>query len=118
MDSPFSNGLTERLNQALVNKIRCKINEEGNRQACTTMAQECVKIYNETEQTALNNSIKLHAYNKKIFDKHRQYHEFNVGDAVFVENGNRLNRNKLDKLRVEPFKIIENLSDSIYRINV
>lgn len=26
-DSPFSNGLNERLNQTLVNKIRCKINQ-------------------------------------------------------------------------------------------
>ncbi|KYN42703.1 hypothetical protein ALC56_02880 [Trachymyrmex septentrionalis] len=27
VDAPFSNGLNERLNQTLINKIRCKINE-------------------------------------------------------------------------------------------
>lgn len=27
VDAPFSNGLNERLNQTIVNKIRCKINE-------------------------------------------------------------------------------------------
>ena len=27
VDTPFSNGLNERLNQTLINKIRCKINE-------------------------------------------------------------------------------------------
>lgn len=29
VDAPFSNGLNERLNQTLVNKIRCTINENG-----------------------------------------------------------------------------------------
>lgn len=29
VNSPFSNGLNERLNQTLVNKIRCSINEKG-----------------------------------------------------------------------------------------
>lgn len=27
VDAPFFNGLNEKLNQTLVNKIRCKINE-------------------------------------------------------------------------------------------
>lgn len=51
VDAPFSNGLNERLNQTLVNKIRCKINENRNTKAWTTVAQECVKKYNETEHT-------------------------------------------------------------------
>jgi len=38
---------------------------------------------------ALENSIKSHNYNKKLFDKSRKY-EFKVGDMVFVENGNKL----------------------------
>ena len=29
INSPFSNGLNERLNQTLVNKIRCGISENG-----------------------------------------------------------------------------------------
>lgn len=36
---------------------------------------------------------------------------------VFVENGNKLNRNKLDELKIGPFKIIEKISNSIYRID-
>lgn len=32
VDAPFSNGLNERLNQTLINKIRCKINENGKKE--------------------------------------------------------------------------------------
>lgn len=34
----FSNGLNERLNQTLVNKIKCRINEKRNKTAWTTTA--------------------------------------------------------------------------------
>lgn len=51
VNSPFSNGLNERLNQTLVNKIRCKINEHDTKRAWTTVAHNCVQKYNETEHT-------------------------------------------------------------------
>lgn len=154
VDSPFSNGLNERLNQTLVNKIRCKMNENNTKLAWTTIAQNCVKTYNETEHTvtgfapqyllngtdvtilpkelklkkteydltqdrkkALENTIISHNYNKTIYDKNRFHAAFNVGDTVFVDNGNKLNRKKLDELRIGPYKIIEKISDSIYKIN-
>lgn len=154
VNAPFSNGLNERLNQTLVNKIRCEINEKNNKMAWTTIAHNCVNKYNNTEHTvtgfapkylldgtnvyllpnelkrdktkvewirdrkiALENSIKSHKYNKQIFDKNRTHFNFNTGDMVYVENGNKLNRNKLDELKIGPFKIIEKISNSIYRIN-
>lgn len=154
VNSPFSNGLNERLNQTLVNKIRCKINEKDGKRAWTTVAHECVNCYNETEHTvtgfspaylmegkvinilpdelkeqktsndllidrriALERTIKSHNYNKKQFDKNRKYMELKVGDSVYVENGNRLNRKKLDELKIGPYKILEKQSDSIYRVN-
>lgn len=155
INAPFSNGINERLNQTLVNKIRCKINEKKKKVAWTTIAQECVNIYNDTEHSvtgfaprylldgtdvtilpnelkkkkkteidwkndrkiALENTIKSHDYNKKIFDKNRKYFEFNVGDMVYVENGNKLNRKKLDELKIGPYEIMEKISNSIYRIN-
>ncbi|GBO99431.1 hypothetical protein EVAR_76657_1 [Eumeta japonica] len=43
--------------------------------------------------------------------------EFEIGDSVYVENGNRLNRKKLDELKIGPFKIIEKISNSIYKID-
>jgi len=155
VNAPFSNGLNERLNQTLVNKIRCKINEgEGGRKAWTTIARECVKKYNETEHTvtgfsprylldgtdtsvlpqeikdknmkkedwkrnrqlALDRTKRSHEYNKRIFDKTRKQHEFKEGDMVYIENGSKLNRKKLDELRIGPFKIENKISNSIYTI--
>lgn len=154
VNAPFSNGLNERLNQTIVNKIRCKINEKEKKKAWTSIAQECVKQYNETEHTvtgfapayllegtnvailpnelkkktekkdwiqdrikALENTKKSHKYNKGIYDKNRKHVEFKVGDTVLVENGNRLNRRKLDELKIGPFEIMEKISDSIFKIN-
>lgn len=154
VNAPFSNGLNERLNQTLVNKIRCKINEDGNKKAWTTIAHECVDQYNKTihsvtgfspsyllngmnfeilpeelkeertqnswikdRRTALENTLKSHNYNKLLFDKTRKNYEFNVGDIVYVENGNKLNRKKLDELKIGPFQIVEKISNCIYRIN-
>ncbi|KAA5784738.1 transposase family protein, partial [Pseudomonas aeruginosa] len=51
VNAPFSNGLNERLNQTLVNKIRCKVNERRDKIAWTTIAHECTERYNETEHS-------------------------------------------------------------------
>jgi len=154
VDSAFSNGLNERLNQTLINKTRCKVNEEKGKTAWTTIAQKCTDIYNKTEHTvtkfspkylldgentdilpqelklqvtdsdlandrklALENTKKSHEYNKRQFDKHRREYDLSVGDFVYVENGNKLNRKKLDELRVGPFRISKKISDSIYELN-
>lgn len=66
---------------------------------------------------ALENSIKFHEYNKNLFNKNRRNYEFNVGDLAYVENGNRLNRKKLDELRIGPYKILQKMSNSIYKID-
>jgi transposase InsO family protein len=153
VDTPFSNGLNERLNQTIVNKTRCKINEKDKKRAWTTIARECVEKYNETEHTvtgftpkylldgtntsllpeeikirnnnenwmadkeiALERTKKLHEYNKTIFNKNRKNYHFKKGDLVYIENGNKLNRKKLDELRIGPFEIIEHISDTLYRI--
>lgn len=154
INAPFSNGLNERLNQTLINKIRCAINEEDKKCAWTTIAHNCVDKYNETEHTvtkfspkyllqgedtstlpnelkkkkdnsvlesdrtiAFKNSTKYHEYNKKLYDKNRKDYAFNIGDLVYVENGNRLNRKKLDELRIGPYKILNKISKSMYEID-
>ncbi|KAK7871567.1 hypothetical protein R5R35_010364 [Gryllus longicercus] len=154
VDSPFSNGLNERLNQTLVNKIRCTINENDKKIAWTTIAKKAVEKYNETEHTvtkfapkyllegrninilphelkektttenlerdrkiALENTKKSHNENKKRFDLHRKQIELNEGDLVYVENGNSLNRKKLDELRIGPYSITRKISNSIYEVD-
>ncbi|KAK2576960.1 hypothetical protein KPH14_000878 [Odynerus spinipes] len=153
INAPFSNGLNERLNQTLTNRIRCKINEEEKKRAWTSIARECVNKYNKLEHTvtgftpeyllygtdtsnipeelkrkkngedwmrdkelALERTLRSHRYNKSIYDRNRRPHEFNVGDIVFIENGNKLNRKKLEELRIGPFTIEEKISNSIYKI--
>lgn len=52
VDCASSNGLNERLNQSLVNRIRCKMNSKNNNKfAWTTVAQRCVDEYNRTMHT-------------------------------------------------------------------
>lgn len=78
------------------------------------------KTYNDWVKdriTALQNTIKSHNYNKTLFNKNRKFCEFNVGDMVYVENGNRLNRKKLEELKIGPYQIVEKVSKSIYRID-
>lgn len=47
VDSAFSNGLNERTNQTLVNRIRCKM-YENKKKSWPQIAEECVKDYNNT----------------------------------------------------------------------
>ena len=155
VDAPFSNGLNERLNQTLVNKIRCKINENNRKKkAWTAIAQECVRRYNETEHTvtgfapkylmegesvnilphelktnctnkdlerdrklAYENTKKSHSQNAERYNKHRKEITLDAGDLVYVENGNRLNRKKLDEIRIGPYKILKKISNSIYEVD-
>ena len=51
IDHAESNGLNERLNQTLVNRIRCKLAESPKR-AWTVIAHECVREYNQTTHSS------------------------------------------------------------------
>lgn len=75
------------------------------------------KNWEEDKRRALENTIKSHNYNKQIFDKKRRLIELNIGDLVYLENGNKLNRKKLDELRIGPFEITKKISESIYEVN-
>lgn len=71
----------------------------------------------QDRKIALENSMKSHNYNKERFDKNREHYDLKVGDLVYVENGNRLNRKKLDELKIGPYEIIDKISNSIYKVN-
>lgn len=154
IDSAFSNGLNERLNQTIVNRIRCVKHDVSTspRKSWTAIASECVSQYNNSphsvtkfapsylltgcvnnivpdslvdppnvtadREIALRNSIKSHEYNKKLYDRNKNCVDFNVGDNVYVDNGNKLNRNKLDELRIGPFHITKQVSNNVFEVNV
>ena len=71
----------------------------------------------QDRKIALGRTIKSHNYNKQQFDKNRKNIQLKVGDFVYVENGNRLNRKKLDVLKIGPYEILEKISNSIYKLN-
>lgn len=53
VDSPESNGLNERLNQTLVNRIRCKTNAPGREhRSWARTAEQCVEEYNRTRHSS------------------------------------------------------------------
>lgn len=151
IDAPFSNGLNERLNQTLTNRIRCRTNEPNNKTSWMKTAYECTEKYNNTihsttkfsptylmygrfphllppeleqhhnlqldRETAFKNSLRSHLQNKTRFDKNRRDHNFQVGDLVYVENGNKLNRKKLDPIRIGPFPILERRSHHVFLVD-
>lgn len=51
VDHPSSNGLNERLNQTLVNRLRCK-RYQNEKTAWTKLAEECVEEYNNTKHSS------------------------------------------------------------------
>lgn len=150
VNNPASNGLNERLNQTLVNRIRCKINETQ-RRAWSKVADECVQEYNSTDHSvtsfspeyllfgktspitptslepktnllrdreiAYENTVKNHTYNKQLIDKKRKHHDFKEGDFVYVDHASKINRNKLEEVRIGPLKIIKKISNSIFELD-
>lgn len=151
-DCAFSNGLNERTNQTLINRMRCKIYENKNN-PWPTVAEESIKEYNNTNHSstgytpnylltgkessilpepleinnkenweinkikAYENSNKIHMQNKKYYDENTNKIDYNEGDLVYVQYKNKLNRDKLDTIRIGPFKISKKISEVIYAIN-
>lgn len=67
---------------------------------------------------ALSNSISNHEYNKRMSDKNKSPITFKIGDLVYVDNGNKLNRQKLDNLRIGPYEIVDRLSNNVFQVKV
>lgn len=154
VDSAFSNGLNERVNQTLVNRIRCMKNDKSapSNRAWSSIASECVSQYNDSPHSvttfppsyllngcsknivpdilidppnldidrklALHNTIRSHNYNKSRYDKNKSDVLFSVGDSVYADNGNKLNRDKLDKVRVGPFLITRKLCETVFEVDI
>ena len=65
-DCPSSNGLNERVNQTLVNRIRCKINSEKKKRNWTKIAKESVEEYNNTRHSVTGFAPNYLLYGKMI----------------------------------------------------
>lgn len=102
-DCAFSNGLNERANQTLVNRMRFKIYEKGNRPWCV-IAQECVDDYNNTIHSSTGFSPAYLMTGK---------------DQSFLPN--QLNPNTMGNLnenRLAAFKNSENIHSRIKTITI
>ena len=71
----------------------------------------------EDRRIALKNTMRDFERNKLRIDEKRADQELNVDDLVFVDRGNKLNRNKLDTMREGPFRIIEKISPLMYKVD-
>jgi len=65
---------------------------------------------------AFENSKRSFLKNKNRVDKNRREWEFKVDDLVYIRNGSKLNRKKLDEIRSGPFKILKKISNLIFEI--
>lgn len=144
-DHPQSNGMIERAQQTIVNKLRCKMLERPG-VAWTTNLHQCVKDYNSTihsstkftpeyllngvdnmgiykdhnliqdRKIAFNNSNKAHQKSKENFDKKHPAMNFKIGDQVYAKQKSKLNRKKLDPIFEGPYEIEKQLSNSMFKI--
>ena len=71
----------------------------------------------QDRKEALENTIRNFEDNKRRFDKRRKNYRFEIGQLVYVQNSSKLNRNKLDAVRVGPFKILRKVSDSMFEVD-
>ncbi|XP_046602694.1 uncharacterized protein LOC107224055 isoform X1 [Neodiprion lecontei] len=152
VDCAFSNGLNERTNQTLVNRIRCRIYEHREK-SWPQIAEECTQDYNNTihsstgftpnylltgsnksflpdelndnnlsnlisnREIAFRRSKQIHDQNKEYYDKNVKRIDYKVGDLVYVQSVNKLNKDKLDPIRTGPFRIKKKISDVMFLLN-
>ncbi|MGR0317599.1 hypothetical protein, partial [Klebsiella pneumoniae] len=89
----------------------------GNQSIITPTSLNTPTDLEADRKEAFQNSRTHHLLNKTRKDQKKKQHNFKVGDLVYVETGNRLNRKKLDPLRSGPFKVEKRVSSTMYQIN-
>jgi len=69
-------------------------------------------------KTAFLNSLRNHEENRLRINKRKDLeYVFKVGEMVYIDNGNKLNREKLDEIRSGPFPIVRKISSSIFVVD-
>lgn len=146
MDNVSSNGLNDRVNQTLVNRIRCKIYEYDKKVAWSTVARRCTNEYNNTVHSVtkytpnylisrvLPNLIyrifwntRLSKWQKKTYENTLKIHEANKKrydpkrKEISFDVDDKVyieNGCKLDELRIGPFLIVKRISNTLFEVNV
>jgi hypothetical protein len=70
------------------------------------------------KQKAFENSLQSHKLNEKQYNTTHIDWEFKIGDLVYVEMCNKLNRAKLDEIRIGPYPITHIVSKHIIQIKI
>jgi len=83
----------------------------------TELNENNLENLESNRKRAIINAKKTHNMNKDYYDKNRHKVKYEVGDLVYIQNGNRLNRKKMDPIRIGPFQIKKKISDLIYIID-
>lgn len=112
VDHADSNGTVERVNQTLINRLRCKVNTPNNKKSWAVLIEEVVHEYNNTVHTVTKFSPQVLMYgNEEIQVCNVNKQEINL-DSIRetalknIEKYFQQNKNYVDKNRSEiEFKI-------------
>lgn len=72
----------------------------------------------EAREIARENTMQSFSKYKARYDRHHKVHTFSIGDWVWKENRNKIQKKKLDAFRIGPFQISRKISDTMYEIQI
>lgn len=140
-----SNGMIERFNQTIVNRLCCERIEQSNI-AWSTQVKQCLNEYNnsihsstkytpiylligadkedffqgesleDSRVIALENSMLKHQQNADKVNKNRKDPKIEIGDNVLVQTINQLNKCILDPNFEDPYEVKNELGNCTYEI--
>lgn len=71
----------------------------------------------EARKLAEKRSNEKNARNAFYYDKHRKDYDIQKGDFVYCKFKSGANKEKLESFCVGPIKVVDKVSDSIFRVN-
>lgn len=107
VDHPATNGTIERAGQTIVNRLRCKLNEEGERRSWSTLIKSVIKEYNDTPHETTGYSPNKLLFNKEIkispIDNSENADEDKIKMIVInrTKKSQRKNKLRINRLRTD-----------------
>lgn len=81
------------------------------------ISENCLENLEQNRKKAFLNAKKIHEKNKIYDDKNKKAVTYKVGDLVYIQNSNRVAKNKLAPIRVGPFRVKRKFSNLLYVID-